>query len=162
MRPVAERLGVVKGNIYYYFKDRQDLLYHCHVRCIELSLQALEEIVVLKTSPAQKLRQLLISHIEASLGTDYGGVLRADMDEMKPAQRKRYVALRDRFEAGIRRLIEEGIARGQFRSDSARLAGFAILGSINWMHKWYREDGPLTLPDVAAWFADFYLRALEA
>ena len=161
MQQVAERLGLVKGNIYYYFKDRQDLLYHCHMRCAEMSLQAMDEILALESSPAQRLRQLLIRHIEVSLGSDYGGVLRVDMDEMKPAQRRRYVAQRDRFETGIRRLIEEGIARGEFREGAAQLSGFAILGSINWMHKWYRVDGRLPLAEIAAWFADFYVRALE-
>jgi AcrR family transcriptional regulator len=162
MQQVADRVGLVKGNIYYYFEDRQDLLYHCHVRCVEMSLAALDEIAArTDLSPRERLRGLIVSHIEASLGSDYGGVLRSDMDEMKPAQRKRYVALRDRFEAGVRRLVEEGAAKGEFRKTSAALAGFAILGSINWMHKWYREDGPMSLRAIAEWYADYFIAGLE-
>lgn len=161
MQQVADRVGLVKGNIYYYFKDRQDLLYHCHVRCVELSLEALDEIAALDARPGERLRRLLVRHIEASLGSDYGGVLRADMDEMKPAQRRRYVALRDRFETGVRKLIAEGVAKGEFREENVPLAGFAILGSINWMHKWYRIDGPMELPAIAQWYADFFVRALK-
>ena len=45
MRDIADRLGLVKGNLYYYFKNKQDILFHCHVKCIGISLAALDEIV---------------------------------------------------------------------------------------------------------------------
>ena len=161
MEQVAERLGLVKGNIYYYFRDRQDLIYHCHLRCIEMSLDALEQISGRREGAEARLRALLERHIETIVASDYGGALLADMDELKPAQRRRYVALRDRFEAGIRALVEEGIARGEFRRTHVPLAGFAILGSINWMPKWHRKDGELGPRAIAEWFAEFFIRALK-
>lgn len=161
LQDVAEQVGLVKGNIYYYFKDRQDLLYHCHARSTEQSLAALREIEAMQGSAEERLRLLLMRHIETIVAGDYGGVLLADMDEMKAAQRRRYIAMRDRFESGVRRLIEEGIANGEFRRLSVPLAGFAILGSINWMPKWYCEDGRLAPRAIAEWFADFYIHALR-
>lgn len=161
MQQVAERIGLVKGNIYYYFEDRQDLLYHCHMRCMELSLAALERAVAGHGSPAERLRELLVQHIEAVLDSDYGGALLADMDEMRPAQRRRYVAMRDRFEQGVRRLVSAGIAAGEFRALNVPLAGFAILGAVNWMPKWYRAGGPLGAKAIAEEFADFHMQALK-
>jgi AcrR family transcriptional regulator len=161
MQDVAARLGLVKGNIYYYFKDRQDLLYHCHVRCTEQSLEALEEVNRGGGSARARLRALLVRHVEIIVGGDFGGALLADMDTMKPPQRRRYVALRDRFESGVRNLIEEGIAGKEFRPTNVGLAGFAILGSINWTPKWYRTNGVLEPRAIAEWFADFFVEALE-
>jgi hypothetical protein len=83
------------------------------------------------------------------------------MDEMRPAQRRHYVALRDRFEAGVRELIDAGVAAGKFRPTQVSLAGFAILGSLNWMPKSYREDGPLARRAITEWFADFFSGALK-
>ena len=162
MEQVAEQLGLVKGNIYYYFKDRQDLIFHCHVRCLEMSLEALAAVNKMKASPAERLRQLLVRHIEIIVGSDYGGALLADMDEMKPDQRRRYIAMRDQFEAAVRKLIQEGASKGEFRRTNVALSGFAILGSINWMPKWYRPEGALKPRATAEWFADFFLRALKA
>src|SRR3990167_7498805 len=31
MQEIARRLGITKGNLYYYFRDKQDLLYKCHL-----------------------------------------------------------------------------------------------------------------------------------
>jgi AcrR family transcriptional regulator len=162
MAEVAKHVGLVKGNLYYYFKDRQELIFHCHMRCTETSLAALEEIAALGGSAEERLRRFLRRHIEIIIASDYGGALLADIGELTPAQRRRYVALRDRVEAGVRKLIEEGVARKQFRPMSVPLAGFAILGSINWMPKWHRPDGALPAREVADSFVDFFMRGLKA
>ena len=162
MEEVAKHVGLVKGNLYYYFKDRQELIFHCHMRCTEMSLQALEEIAPRGGSAEERLREFLRRHIEIIIASDYGGALLADIGELTPAQRRRYVALRDRVEAGVRKLIEEGVARKQFRPVPVPLAGFAILGSINWMPKWHRPDGALSAREVADTFVDFFIRGLKA
>lgn len=161
MEEVAKHVGLVKGNLYYYFKDRQELIFHCHMRCTEMSLQALEEIAPRGGSAEERLREFLRRHIEIIIASDYGGALLADIGELTPAQRRRYVALRDRVEAGVRKLIEEGVARKQFRPVPVPLAGFAILGSINWMPKWHRPDGALSAREVADTFVDFFIRGLK-
>jgi AcrR family transcriptional regulator len=162
MAQVAKHVGLVKGNLYYYFKDRQELIFHCHLRCTEMSLAAFEEIAPLGGSAETRLREFLRRHIEIIIASDYGGALLADIGELTPAQRRRYVALRDRVEAGVRGLIAEGITRKEFRPTRVPLAGFAILGSINWMPKWHRADGPASSREVADTFVDFFIRGLKA
>ena len=162
MAQVAKYVGLVKGNLYYYFKDRQELIFHCHMRCTEMSLAALEEIAPRRSSAEERLREVLRRHIEITIGSDYGGALLADMGELTPLQRRRYVAVRDRFEAGVRRIIEEGIAKKEFRATHVPLAGFAILGSINWMPKWHRADGALSVREIADSFVEFFIRGLKA
>ena len=99
MRDIADRLGLVKGNLYYYFKNKQDILYHCHVKCIAISLAALDEVSAMDLPPAEALRELLVKHIRNITEDAYGGVLLTDLESLTPVQRKRYVAMRDRFEA---------------------------------------------------------------
>ena len=161
MKDVADRLGLVKGNLYYYFKNKQDLIYHCHLKCMKISLDALDEAKAGDGPASERLRTLIVRHIRGMTEEAYGAVLLADLESLTPAQRRRYVALRDRFENGVRRLIEEGVARGEFRKQDARVAGFATLGAINWIPKWYRSDGDLSPVQIAERFADFFLGALK-
>jgi hypothetical protein len=56
--------------------------------------------------------------------------------------------------------IEEGIAQGEFADQDVNLAGFAILGAVNWISKWYNARGPRTAQEVAVAFADFFRRGL--
>ena len=162
MKDVADRLGLVKGNLYYYFKSKQELLYHCHIKCMEASLRALEEAERSRAAPSERLRTLLVRHIRGISDEAYGAVLLTDLESLTLAQRRKYVALRDRFEQGVRALIKAGIARGEFRRQDPRIAGFALLGAINWIPKWYRPDGELSSQEIAEQFADFFLRSLYA
>ena len=162
MKDVADRLGLAKGNLYYYFRSKQELLYHCHMRCMQDSLRALEEAERSRAAPSERLRTLLVRHIRGIADESFGAVLLTDLESLTPAQRRRYVALRDRFEQGVRSLIRAGIARGEFRRQDARVAGFALLGAINWIPKWYRPEGELSSAAIAERFADFFLRALQA
>jgi AcrR family transcriptional regulator len=161
MQDIADRLGLAKGNLYYYFKNKQDLIYHGHLKCMKISLQALDKAEASSGSVSGRLRTLLTSHIRGMTEEVYSAVLLADLESLAPAQRRRYVALRDRFEQGVLKLIEEGVARHEFRKQDTWVAGFSTLGAINWIPKWYRTGGELSPAQVAESFADFFLRALK-
>jgi AcrR family transcriptional regulator len=161
VQDIADRLGMTKGNLYYYFRNKQDLLYGCHVACMRLSLRALAEVRRSAEPPGTRLRRVLTRHIRAITDEVYGAVLLTDLESLTPLQRRRYVAMRDRFERGVRQLIREGRRRREFRKLDARLAGFAILGAINWIPKWYDPRGALSSAEIAEAFADFLVTALE-
>jgi hypothetical protein len=105
---------------------------------------------------------VLGQHIRAITDEVYGAVMLTDLESLTALQRRRYVAMRDRFEHGVRQMIREGIERGEFRKVDPRLAGFAILGAINWIPKWYDPRGALSAAEIADAFADFLVGALEA
>ena len=74
MKDVADHLGLVKGNLYYYFKNKEDLIYHCHVKCAQASLAALARVEKSGGTATARLHALLIEHIMAMTEGDYGGV----------------------------------------------------------------------------------------
>lgn len=162
MQDLAARLGIVKGNLYYYFKSKQDLMYHCRIKCLEQSLEALDGVRQKKGPASERLRQLIRDHILVLIEGPYSGVLLLDMGNISAARRRKYVAMRDEFELGLRRLIEEGIAAGEFPKQDVRMASFAILGSINWIPKWYRAGGESAATYIAEYQADFFVSALSA
>ncbi len=161
MRDIADQLGLVKGNLYYYFKSKQDILYHCHVKCIAISLVALDEVIAMDLAPAEALRVLLVKHIRNITEDAYGGVLLTDLESLTPTQRKRYVAMRDRFELGVRDMIRGGIADGTFAQQNVDLAGITILGAINWIPKWFRPEGPISSAEIADRIANQLVRSLR-
>ena len=160
MQDLADHLGFVKGNLYYYFKDKEELIYHSHLKCMEMSLDALRRAKLSRARPRVKLRKLIAEHILALTKGDYSAVLRADMENISPVRRRKYVKLRDEFEHGVRGLIQQGVAEGEFVKQDVRIAGFAILGAINWIPKWYRPDGELAPEAIAEQFSDAFMRLL--
>jgi AcrR family transcriptional regulator len=100
MQDIADRLGMTKGNLYYYFKSKHDILFHCHMKAMEHSLAALDEVLATPLSPGDKLHTLLVRHVRGITDEAYGAVLLTDLENLTRTQRRRYVALRDRFEQG--------------------------------------------------------------
>lgn len=161
MQDVADHLGITKGNLYYYFKSKQDLLFQCHMRCMDLSLEALHEILATPSSRVEALHTLLVRHITGMLENGFSGVLLTDLDNLTPAQRLQYVARRDEFESGVRQLIDTGVRQGVYVCEDAKLASLIMLGSINWLPKWYRPDGDLAPKELATGIANFLMKSLH-
>jgi len=161
MQDIAVELGITKDNLYYYFQDKQDILFQCHMRCMDLSLDALHDIQAGRDGVDEPLHALLVRHITGMVENGFGSVLLTDLDNLTPIQRSIYVARRDEFEAGVRQLIESGVRRGIYACDDVKLASLAMLGAINWLPKWYRPEGSLAPGAVAQGLADFLMKALE-
>ena len=161
IQQIADELGMTKGNLYYYFKDKHDILFHCHMRSTEISLLALSDAEALGRTPSEKLRILLVRHIRGIIEDGFGAILQTDLEKIRPAQRKLYVSKRDELERGVRDLIVEGVRVGEFECANVKLAGFAMLGGINWIPKWYHSNGPFTSVQISELMADYYLRGLR-
>jgi len=72
------------------------------------------------------------------------------------------VAKRDRFDRGVRAVIEDGIRKGEFRAGDPKLYTFAILGAANWITRWYDPKGAAGSDEIALAFADFLVAGLTA
>ncbi len=160
MQDIADQLNMTKGNLYYYFPSKQDLLFHCHMKCMDVSLAALARAAQGTAPPVEKLRTLLRLHIAGILEESYSAVLLTDLEDLAPAQRCEYVMLRDRFETGVRKILVDGMASGAFRETDPRVATFAILCGINWMPKWYQPGGAWSAQDAAEKFSTFFLQSV--
>ncbi len=162
MEAIADRLGMTKGNLYYYFRNKQDLLYQCHVKATEDSLRLLDEASTTGRSARTRLHALISSLVLAVVHDSYGAVMTTDLDRLSRTQRRHYVSLRDRFEQGVRELVREGVARGEFHVRDVKLASFVMLGAINSIGTWYDAGGPSTAEEIARHFADFLIGGLES
>src|SRR5688572_22529987 len=126
IQDVADELGMTKGSLYYYFKDKQDILFQCHMRSMAISLQALEKATAEGRTPSESLRILLTGHIRGILDAGFGSILQTDLENFRPEQRKTYIRKRDELELGVRSMIEDGVRLGEFECPNVKLAGFAI------------------------------------
>ena len=153
-----------KGNLYYYFKNKEEILFACHQYSLDCVLRLLEDIQASDLTPPEKLRALIVAFVHTILDELHGTALFLQLDALSPSHSKAVIARRDRFDRGMRRVIEEGITGGAFkvvRPEDAKLLSFAILGAVNWIPRWYNPSGPATSSEIADRFADYLLAGLR-
>jgi AcrR family transcriptional regulator len=163
MHEIADAVGLTKASLYHYFPSKQALLYEILQHTLDRSLPTLERIAGAALPAAERLRQAVRLHI-LTLVNDRDNVA-CFVEEGRSLAfeyRDAHLAHRDRYEALFRRIIEDGITSGEFAPTDVRLAGFAMLGMVNWVVRWYRADGDQSAEVIAARFGDYAVSALAA
>lgn len=156
---IAERLNVRKTALYYYFPDKESLLYACHRESLAELDRLIRESGRLETAREQ-LEWAIQEHVRVMTETLEGSPLAFEVSALSPERQAQVIAARDRYERALRRMIERGVERGEFRRVDPKIAVFAILGAINWIARWYRPEGPMHAPELGAQFADHLIGGL--
>jgi len=139
---IAAALKMKKGNLYYYYRNKEEILLACHQYSLDRLLALLEEVERSDAAPDEKLHRLIVSFVHTILDELHGTALFLDLEALTSAHRKQVIARRDQFDHGMRRVIENGVRSGVFGKIDAKLLSFAILGAVNWIPRWYQPDGP--------------------
>ena len=160
MDDIAEELLLTRGSLYYYFRDKEEILALCHTVALEAVLDVLERVRAASLTPDAALRRLIAEHVRIMVDKFHGTALALEFDALDARRRAPVVEARDRYERGVREVIAEGIRRRVFRPVDPKLAAFAIFGAINWMARWYRAGGAASADAVGEHFADVFLRGL--
>jgi AcrR family transcriptional regulator len=158
---IAAALHMKKGNLYYYFRNKEEILFACHQYSLDRLLAILDEIERSGVSPEQKLRRLIGAFVHTILNELHGTALGLDLEALSPAHLRTVIARRDRFDKGMREVLKEGIRSGTFVYADAKLLSFAILGAVNWIPRWYSPNGPSTSEEIAERFADYLIAGLR-
>jgi AcrR family transcriptional regulator len=158
---IAAALQMKKGNLYYYFRNKEEILFACHQYSLDRLLAILEDIERSGVPAEQKLRRLIRSFVHTILDELHGTALFLDLEALSPAHLRTVIARRDRFDKGMREVLKEGIRSGTFIYADAKLLSFAILGAVNWIPRWYSPDGPSTSEEIADKFAEYLIAGLR-
>jgi AcrR family transcriptional regulator len=152
---------MTKGSPYYYFKNKEEILYVCHDHTLDLLLRTLKGIQASDQTPLDKLRAVIVSFVELMTEELHGtAAVTLDLNELSPPLRRKITAKRDRFDHAVRRIIRDGIEKGVFRRVDPKFATFAIMGSINWIPHWFNPDGRADSRAIGEAFADFFVGGL--
>ena len=157
---IASALAMTKGNLYYYFKNKEEILYACHDYSLDVLLGLMAEVQAEDSPADDKLRKLVLAFIHVMLDELQGTALTLDLQALSPPLLKRIITKRDRFDHGMRAIIQQGIDEGLFRPGDPKMIGFAMMGAVNWITKWFDPTGPMTSDAIAERFADYLVGGL--
>ena len=157
---IASALEMTKGNLYYYFRNKEDILYACHEYSLDILLLLMHKVQDEPIAADEKLRKLILAFVHLILDELQGTALTLDLQALSPALLKRIIAKRDRFDRGLREIIQQGIDQGLFRAGDPKMIGFAMMGAVNWITKWFDPAGPMSSEQIGQRFADYLVGGL--
>jgi AcrR family transcriptional regulator len=158
---IAAALHMKKGNLYYYFRNKEEILFACHQYSLDRLTQLLEDVQHSRMGADEKLRRLIVAFVHTILDELHGTALILELEALSPAHLKTVIARRDTFDHGVRLVLEEGMANGVFAPSDAKLLAFAFFGAVNWIPRWFSPEGPASSQQIADLFADFFLTGLR-
>lgn len=158
---IADALRMTKGSLYYYFKNKEEILFFCHDWSLDLLLGALRDARAQDARPDQRLRRLIVAFVHMILDELHGTALTLDPQALSPPLLRKVIAKRDQFDRGLRDILQQGMRQGVFARGDAKLLSFAILGAVNWITRWFDPRGPATSQQIADQFADYLVNGLR-
>jgi AcrR family transcriptional regulator len=147
---IANALGMTKAGLYHYISGKKELLFDI----MNFGLDELDEEVA---APARaiadaesRLRFMISTH--AQLVTRGQGAITILVDEvmaLTPAQCRKITRRKREYFDYLRGLLEELRRQGRLHDVDTTAATFCLLGMINWLSRWFRQDGDLTAEQAA-------------
>lgn len=154
---VAERLQITKPTLYYYIKSKDDILFLCVCRGLELMQAAILEVERSGGSAHDKMIAAMRQYA-AIVTMDFGMCLiRVGEDPLPPESRKKLRQMKGAIDQEFRDLIMQGMAEGTMVDCDPKLAAFAIAGALSWIGRWYHPDGPHTPEQIAEQFINLMM-----
>ena len=165
MQEVADAIDVSRSSLYYHWGEKSDLLYELLTQVVEEFIARAKEIVEYPLPASQRLAVLIRTALRLEVENPTNTLalmVRSDFGALKPEQRAAHIARRDEYEGYYRRIIDEGIAAGEFRPVNTKVVTFALLGMLEEFDGWFSPEGSLTSDQVGDVFSDLLLAGLAA
>ncbi len=159
---IVRESGTSKGGFYHNFKSKDELLYTIHDSFINYILDKAEDAYNRYSTPAERLYETVKSFVmmfeiyRPHVTVFYQETLYLSKDYFVSIKKKR-----DQYKEMMFRVIEEGIACGEFRQEiPVPITSMAIFGMTNWTYKWYKESGRYSVEEIANIYADLIMHAV--
>ena len=158
---IASALNMAPGNLYYYFRNKEEILYACHDYSLGLILKELKEVEPSGLPPDRQMHRLIVAFVHLFIDVLHGTAWTLEVEALSPPLLKKVIAKRDRIDRGFRKIIVNGVKSGMFARRDPKLASFVIFGAINWIPRWYDPAGLATSHEIAQVFADYLVAGLQ-
>lgn len=158
LQDIADQFGVLKGSLFHYIQSKGDLLFEIIDGVYAGAEDAIWSIARADDTAVSPLSRLIVAYV--SYVTEHQPAITVWLHDLNSLDPARAEVIREREELNRHRLVDlitQAQREGGVRPDAdPRLVGFALLGSMNWVHRWFRPRGQ-SAEEIGREFGRIYL-----
>ncbi|HNP36742.1 MAG TPA: TetR/AcrR family transcriptional regulator [Woeseiaceae bacterium] len=149
LKDVANRLSLTDAALYYYVRNKEELVYLCYVRATEVGHDAMQSAIAAGGTGFEVLHNYLRNHVATMVGEQGPVAIMSEIPSLEVQHRDEIMELSRKHGAAFEALIAQGIDDGSIKACDIRMTGNAIMGAINWIPKWFHGDARLAAKIVS-------------
>lgn len=163
MEQIAAELLMTKGSLYYYFKNKEDLIYQCHEMVLSRAIEDIAAIHREDCSSEERLKKMIHKHIDYAIyeKETFNMIVRPDQTfaskQLKPIVDKRSI-----YSSYFDLVIQEGIEAKEFEAIDYRMVRMMILGAMNWIQQWYKANGSKSVEEIQEIYSTYLLKLVKS
>jgi len=150
VRDISNTLNLSIATIYYYFKNKEDLLFKIIHSIGEELLSKINNVIEESDDPLERFRNMIFAHVCLMKGNkDRIKVYVEEQNHLSKKYRQiiynQHRQIYDTYVDQLKNLKKLKI----INIDSLPIVAFAIFGMTNWCYRWFKEDGEISIEGVA-------------
>lgn len=163
MRDLAQMLGIEAASLYSHIKSKEEIL---RTLCFDMATEfraSLDAVEKQDVSASEKLKNGIIGHIQVmARDLTASAVFMNEHRHLSEPFLREFLILRINYINRFKRIIEEGVATGEFKDTiDKKLSVMTLFSSLNWMPMWYNPDGKIEPESLGDQLADMLVNGLK-
>ncbi|MBT8086149.1 MAG: TetR/AcrR family transcriptional regulator [Woeseia sp.] len=159
LKDVSRHLGLTDAALYYYVRNKEELVFKCYQRAAQLGAEAMTRAESEGRNGLEQAQLYLHYHIEIMVGERGPVAIMSEVPSLKPAHRDEILTLSRQHSRAFEEVLARGIGDGSIAECDVRMTGNAIMGAINWIPKWFHGSSAVAAELIIA-FPDILTRGL--
>lgn len=153
MQDIADRMEFTKTAVYYYAKNKEELLLEIYAQIVEAAIAQARELAAdkAKKTGADRFLAMIYNHLETFVANlEANAVFDIQRTSLSAATKAKMQALDREYHAILRAAYAAGIEDGSLTGSSPTVRVNAVVGMCNVTHRWYRPGGNMSASSVIA------------
>ncbi|MFN7003799.1 MAG: TetR/AcrR family transcriptional regulator [Roseinatronobacter sp.] len=158
---IAEEIGVTKTALYYYFKNKEQLLYECLRLTYDCGQTARLETEERGGTALERLIHLYSRFIQLLAQERGAYTTMANIRVLPQERQEELLDRRKQLDRYSRMLLSQAVKEGAIRPIDVRITSNYFLGAVNWILRWYTEGDERSADEVSQLFLDLLINGIS-
>ncbi|WP_404301063.1 TetR/AcrR family transcriptional regulator [Alicycliphilus denitrificans] len=157
---IAASLHVSKPTLYYYVKNKDEILLQCVRQGLEMTLEGIEASRQAGGNAVDQLRACMQVYVDIVTQPFGMCLIRVGDEEVPEPSRTELRRMKSEIDLAFRRLVAQGVQEGSLAPCDPKITAFVIAGALSWIGRWYQPGGDYSAGQIAEQCIDTVLEGV--